>query len=190
MKEEGITREIIEERVASSVDKKLKEKDKLYSLELMNIAEKNLLLQILDQLWKDHLLSLDHVKQGIGLRAYGQKDPLNEYKIESFEMFKNMLDKVKEGITGVLCHLEIHTPENVDNKQQRGITGTSESHQEPIKNGLNGNQASQNSSAHPNKQYSNDPNCLMNKYPNQKIPRNQKCEATGKKFKRCCGSIA
>ena len=190
VKEEGITREIIEERVASSVDKKLKEKDKLYSLELMNIAEKNLLLQILDQLWKDHLLSLDHVKQGIGLRAYGQKDPLNEYKIESFEMFKNMLDKVKEGITGVLCHLEIHTPENVDNKQQRGITGTSESHQEPIKNGLNGNQASQNSSAHPNKQYSNDPNCLMNKYPNQKIPRNQKCEATGKKFKRCCGSIA
>ena len=120
--EEGITKEIVRSRIQESVDKKLKEKDKLYSVELMNIAEKNLLLQILDQIWKDHLLSLDHLKQGIGLRAYGQKDPLNEYKMESFEMFKNMLDRVKEGITGVLCHLEIQTPESVEkNTQQEAL---------------------------------------------------------------------
>jgi len=190
IKEEGITKEIMQERIQDSVDKKLKEKDRLYSLELMNIAEKNLLLQILDQLWKDHLLSLDHLKQGIGLRAYGQKDPLNEYKIESFEMFKNMLDRLKEGITGVLCHLEIQTPDNIEkNRQQQETTDASQSHKPPIQDDLRDKQLSQNNSTHPNRQYSNDPNCLVNKYPNQKIPRNKMCEATGKKFKRCCGSI-
>ncbi len=57
----------------------------------MRMAEKSLLLQLLDQTWKDHLLSLDHLRQGINLRAYAQRDPLNEYKREAFELFEGML---------------------------------------------------------------------------------------------------
>ena len=188
--EEGITKEIVRSRIQESVDKKLKEKDKLYSVELMNIAEKNLLLQILDQIWKDHLLSLDHLKQGIGLRAYGQKDPLNEYKMESFEMFKNMLDRVKEGITGVLCHLEIQTPESVEKNTQQEALPSNQNQQHANQDSIGSQQNVKGNGKHPNSKYSNDPNCLINKYPNQKIPRNKMCEATGKKFKRCCGGIA
>jgi preprotein translocase subunit SecA len=188
--EEGITKEIVRSRIQESVDKKLKEKDKLYSVELMNIAEKNLLLQILDQIWKDHLLSLDHLKQGIGLRAYGQKDPLNEYKMESFEMFKNMLDRVKEGITGVLCHLEIQTPESVEKNTQQEALPSNQNQQHANQDSIGSQQNAKGNGKHPNSKYSNDPNCLINKYPNQKIPRNKMCEATGKKFKRCCGGIA
>ena len=60
-----------------------------------------------DQSWKEHLLALDHLRQGIGLRAYGQKDPLNEYKREAFDMFEGMLDNLRETVTSVMCHLEL-----------------------------------------------------------------------------------
>ena len=78
-----------------------------YGAELMRLAEKSLLLQLLDQSWKEHLLALDHLRQGIGLRAYGQKDPLNEYKREAFDMFEGMLDSLRETVTSVMCHLEL-----------------------------------------------------------------------------------
>jgi len=83
------------------------------------MAEKNLLLQILDQYWKDHLLRLDHLRQGIGLRAYGQKNPLNEYKREAFDMFQDMLARLREGVTQILSHIEIqvNVPEPVPEPQ-------------------------------------------------------------------------
>ena len=73
----------------------------------MRSVEKSLLLQILDQVWKDHLLSLDHLRQGIGLRAYAQKDPLNEYKRESFGLFEEMLASLRGRVTSVLGHVEL-----------------------------------------------------------------------------------
>jgi preprotein translocase subunit SecA len=73
----------------------------------MRMAEKSVLLQVLDQIWKEHLLSLDHLRQGIGLRAYAQKDPLNEYKREAFDLFEKMLVSLRETVTMALCHLEI-----------------------------------------------------------------------------------
>jgi preprotein translocase subunit SecA len=73
----------------------------------MRDVEKSLLLQLLDQLWKDHLLSLDHLRQGIGLRAYAQKDPLNEYKREAFNLFDDMLNVLRERVTQVLAHVEL-----------------------------------------------------------------------------------
>ena len=69
--------------------------------------EKSLLLQVLDQVWKEHLLALDHLRQGIGLRAYGQRDPLNEYKSEAFALFNAMLDELKERVTMMLARVEI-----------------------------------------------------------------------------------
>jgi preprotein translocase subunit SecA len=73
----------------------------------MRMIEKSLLLQILDQVWKEHLLSLDHLRQGIGLRAYAQRDPLNEYKREAFVLFEAMLTNLRQTVTQVLTHLEI-----------------------------------------------------------------------------------
>ena len=63
-------------------------------------------MQTLDQIWKDHLLQLDHLRQGIGLRAYAQKDPLNEYKQEAFKLFDTMLARLRASVTGVLVNLE------------------------------------------------------------------------------------
>ena len=77
----------------------------------MRMAEKSLLLQILDQTWKDHLLTLDHLRQGINLRAYAQRDPLNEYKREAFELFEEMLVGLREQVTRVLSHVELRMAE-------------------------------------------------------------------------------
>ena len=105
--EEGIADEEIRQRLISAADRRMAEKAANYGPELMRMAEKSVLLQVLDQIWKEHLLSLDHLRQGIGLRAYAQKDPLNEYKQEAFNLFEKMLVALRETVTQVLCHMEI-----------------------------------------------------------------------------------
>jgi len=105
--EEGIADAEIKLRLTHAVNELLEAKEKAYGAEMMRMAEKSFLLRIMDQQWKDHLLSLDHLRQGINLRAYGQRDPLNEYKNEAFEMFQGMLTRLREGVTGVLCHLQL-----------------------------------------------------------------------------------
>ena len=75
--------------------------------DLMRFIEKSLLLQLFDQVWKEHLLALDHLRQGIVLRAYGQRDPLNEYKSEAFALFNAMLDELKERVTAMLGRADV-----------------------------------------------------------------------------------
>ena len=106
-KEEGIVEQEIRERLTAAVDAKMAEKEERSGSEVMRFAEKSILLQLLDQQWKDHLLNLDHLRQGIWLRAHGQRDPLNEYKREAFEMFDEMLTRVRESVTVVLSHIEV-----------------------------------------------------------------------------------
>jgi preprotein translocase subunit SecA len=106
-KEDGIGSEDIEDRIQQAADRKMAEKAANYGPELMRMAEKSLLLQLLDHTWKDHLLSLDHLRQGINLRAYAQRDPLNEYKREAFELFGGMLVELREQVTSVLSHVEL-----------------------------------------------------------------------------------
>ncbi len=106
-KEEGITGDEVRERITAAGDRKMAEKSANYGPDLMRMAEKSLLLQLLDQTWKDHLLSLDHLRQGINLRAYAQRDPLNEYKREAFELFEAMLANLRQHITSVLSHVEL-----------------------------------------------------------------------------------
>ena len=105
--EEGIADEEIRDRIAREADVHAAAKLGNYGAEVWRIAEKSLLLQILDQSWKDHLLTLDHLRQGIGLRAYGQRDPLNEYRREAFEMFESMLGSLREQVTQLLSHVEL-----------------------------------------------------------------------------------
>jgi preprotein translocase subunit SecA len=106
-KEEGIGSEELRQRLGEAVDRHMAAKAADAGAEIMRMAEKSILLQVLDQSWKDHLLQLDHLRQGIGLRSYGQRDPLNEYKREAFELFERMLMHVRETTTSILAHLQI-----------------------------------------------------------------------------------
>ncbi len=107
--EQGISDETVLERIIAASDEKVAGKVATYGADIMNQVERSLLLQILDQSWKEHLLALDHLRQGINLRAYGQRDPLNEYKREAFQLFAAMLDDVREQITRYLANIEFRT---------------------------------------------------------------------------------
>ena len=118
--EEGIADKEIRERIEQELERKMAAKTANYGPELMRTAEKHILLHVLDRQWKDHLLSLDHLRHGIGLRAYAQRDPLNEYKREAFELFDELLVQVRSETTMLLCHLEIRAmaPEAAMPQQQ------------------------------------------------------------------------
>jgi preprotein translocase subunit SecA len=105
-REEGIDETGIRDRIDRATESALAAKAANLGPDLMRFIEKSVLLQTLDAVWKEHLLALDHLRQGIGLRAYGQRDPLNEYKSEGFAMFHAMLDELKERVTGTLARVE------------------------------------------------------------------------------------
>jgi preprotein translocase subunit SecA len=111
-REEGIDEGHLRERVEEAADAMMAAKAANMGTELMRFIEKSLLIQTLDAVWKEHLYALDHLRQGIGLRAYGQRDPLNEYKSEAFALFNAMLDELKERVTAMLARVEI-APEPV-----------------------------------------------------------------------------
>jgi preprotein translocase subunit SecA len=111
-REEGIDEGHLRERVEQAADAMMAAKAANMGTELMRFIEKSLLIQTLDAVWKEHLYALDHLRQGIGLRAYGQRDPLNEYKSEAFALFNAMLDELKERVTAMLARVEI-APEPV-----------------------------------------------------------------------------
>ena len=106
-REEGIDETGIRERIEQASVAHMAAKAASLGPDLMRYVEKSLLLQTLDAVWKEHLLALDHLRQGIGLRAYGQRDPLNEYKSEAFGMFNAMLDELKERVTAMLARVEL-----------------------------------------------------------------------------------
>jgi len=106
-KEEGIADQEMKNRVLAAADRKMAEKAANLGPEILRMVEKSLLLQILDAAWKEHLLMLDHLRQGISLRAYGQRDPLNEYKQEAFNLFERMLHDLRERVTLMLSHVEL-----------------------------------------------------------------------------------
>ena len=97
----------IRERLTATVASFMASKAANLGPELMRYVEKSMLLQTLDAVWKEHLLALDHLRQGINLRAYGQRDPLNEYKSEAFGLFNAMLDELKERVTSTLSRVEL-----------------------------------------------------------------------------------
>ena len=106
-REDGIGPDEVRVRAHAAADSMMAAKAANIGPDLMRFIEKSLLLQVLDGAWKEHLLALDHLRQGIGLRAYGQRDPLNEYKSEAFAMFNAMLDELKERVTTMLSRVEV-----------------------------------------------------------------------------------
>ena len=101
----------VRERLWERIEKRYTEKEQLVEAELLRRVERDIMLQIVDVQWKDHLYSLDHLKEGIGLRGYGQRDPLVEYKKESYELFRDMKDRIDEEMTRYLWWLRPVGPE-------------------------------------------------------------------------------
>jgi preprotein translocase subunit SecA len=106
-KEEGIADEEIFSRVERRADEHMAAKVAQWGPDVIRYVEKSILLQTLDHLWREHLVMLDHLRQVIGLRGYGQRDPLNEYKAESFSLFEAMSQSLREGVTAQLMRVEI-----------------------------------------------------------------------------------
>ncbi len=109
--EEGIGEVEIHERLIKAADERFAKKAADFGPQVMRQIERAILLQTLDGLWREHLVMIEHLRQVIGLRGYGQRDPLNEYKNESFTMFEHMLARLREAVTGQLMHVELATPE-------------------------------------------------------------------------------
>ncbi len=109
--EEGIAGEELLSRIESRVDEHMAAKVGQWGPEVMRYVEKTILLQTLDHLWREHLVMLDHLRQVIGLRGYGQRDPLQEYKSEAFSLFESLIAHLREAVTGQLMRVEIVPPE-------------------------------------------------------------------------------
>lgn len=110
-KEEGIADEELLNRIETRVDEHMAAKSAQWGPDVMRYVEKTILLQTLDHLWREHLVMLDHLRQVIGLRGYGQRDPLQEYKTEAFNLFQEMSAHLREAVTAQLMRVEIVPPE-------------------------------------------------------------------------------
>ena len=117
-KEDGIAEDEISQKLKNISDDYMISRANNIGEKVFRTAEKSLLLQVLDQQWKEHLQALEQLRQSIGLRAYGQKDPLNEYKREAFILFEQMLQNLRTVITSILSHLEVkeEKDQNVNRK--------------------------------------------------------------------------
>jgi preprotein translocase subunit SecA len=161
------------EKLQEAARRGYEEQENRIGIEGMRYLERVIFLQMVDTYWKEHLLNMDHLKEGIGLRGYGQKNPLNEYKREGFEMFANMIETVKQQTLTALFRIKIASEEDVDRealekkkRQQaemrlsRGGQDTTGSQQQPMKR------------------------------EGEKIGRNDPCPCgSGRKFKKCCGRL-
>jgi preprotein translocase subunit SecA len=110
-KEEGIADEELLSRIEKRADEHMAAKVAQWGPDVMRYVEKTILLQTLDHLWREHLIMLDHLRQVIGLRGYGQRDPLQEYKSEAFSLFESMIAHLREAVTAQLMRVEIVPPE-------------------------------------------------------------------------------
>ena len=137
------------------------ERIKMLNSEKAKEIEKRIFLQCIDLNWKSHIQYLEQLRQVIGLRSYGQRDPLVEYKKEAFHLFENLLNKLKIDFVTILINLKIVQQQNEVYSKDKG---------KEI-------------------EISNNPKCILVQRKGEKISRNEKCEATGKKFKNCCGAL-
>jgi preprotein translocase subunit SecA len=170
--EDGVAETEIEERLIDAADRYMAEKAVRFGPDVMRMAEKSLLLQVLDQQWKDHLLRLDQLRQGISLRAYAQKDPLNEYKREAFGMFEQLLTGLRETTTMVLAHVELRQPDAEE------ASAPQSSQQLANAGATNGGPTNDGVALAPGQM------------PNRKISRNEVCPCgSGRKYKHCHGKL-
>ena len=190
-REEGIDETHLRERIERSVDEMMAAKAANMGPELMRFIERSLLIQTLDAVWKEHLYALDHLRQGIGLRAYGQRDPLNEYKSEAFALFNAMLVELKERVTGMLSRVELAPERQMASPPMMQMM---ESHAEP-ESALSSELALADPAPGP-RMVSMGPSRTPDIDPHDEstwtaTPRNAQCPCgSGKKYKHCHGRLA
>ncbi len=168
-------RETAKERLIEAVKKRYEEKEAAVGPEMMRLHEKYLLLQVIDQQWKDHLLNIDHLKEGIGLRGYGQRDPLVEYKKESFDLFQDMMERTQDRVVKYLWKMEIVLEQEQSETQrvQRSLPPQKPKQQPMYLSGSGGSE----------------PQTIRRK--EAKVGRNDPCPCgSGKKYKKCHGTAA
>ncbi len=170
---EELGTEEMQEALSEAVRAKYADKEERLGEELMRLFERDVMLRVVDQSWKDHLLALDHLKEGIGLRGYGQRDPKNEYKRESFELFQAMKERIEDTIIKTLFRLEPVSQEQLAERRRRPRAAASGlSFSAPPKTGAPPRPA---------------PTVRVKK----KVGRNAPCPCgSGKKYKKCCGAVA
>ena len=168
--------ENLRERIVEVAEKEYKEKEALAGEETMRNFEKGVMLQTLDELWKEHLAAMDYLRQGIHLRGYAQKDPKQEYKKESFRMFTEMLDSLKHHVITTLTRVRVRTQEEMEEAERARQEMAARINQNNLPVDENG-QAIQNSNSED--------------YSERRIGRNEPCPCgSGKKYKHCHGSRA
>ena len=171
-KEEGIADEEIRERVVKAADDLYEAKRSRYGAEVMVQVEKAILLQTLDHLWREHIIMVDHLRQVVGLRGYGQRDPLNEYKTEGFNLFEAMIARLRELTTGQLMRVEMASRQDEDLLPSADDLPPLEMH-------------------HADPVTGEDEMAAAAAKQGAKISRNDPCPCgSGKKYKHCHGALA
>ena len=161
---DGLNRDGLAELIFEAAGKLYDERESAIGADEFRQLERIVMLQTVDNLWKDHLLSMDHLKEGIGLRGYAQQNPLIVYKKEGYEMFQGMIERVKEETLGILFRIQIAEPEKLEDYRQPS--------QQPMVFSGGGEPERKK----PQRRSS------------QKIGRNAPCPCgSGKKYKKCCG---
>ena len=176
-KEPELHEETLRERIFENALEVYKRKEEVVGAEMMRHFEKGVMLQTLDSLWKEHLAAMDYLRQGIHLRGYAQKDPKQEYKRESFNMFATMLESLKYEVISVLSKVQVRMPEEVEAlEQQRREEAERLAQQQQLSH--------------------HDENALVTEDPNapataeRKVGRNDPCPCgSGKKYKQCHGRL-
>ena len=184
-----VTGEGLEQRFQEAVEQKLVEKEEELTSEAMRQLERDLMLSTLDMHWKEHLAMMDHLRQGIGLRSYAQKNPKQEYKREAFDLFQAMLDRIENDFIRMLCLLRMRSLEELDalekpatpadNLGYRHQSGDEVSPVRPVRR------------APPSGAPQIGTPKITVRRPAGKVGRNQPCPCgSGKKYKHCCGAQA
>ncbi len=167
-----LTEKLFREKITSFVDEKYEGQIEMNGKETQEQLERVILLQMVDSHWKDHLLSMDHLKEGIGLRGYGQKNPLDEYKKEGYNLFMNMIETVKIQTVSTLMRVRVVQEDDVDRLEEEQRQRQQQRELQLNKGSADTEQAGQQ----------------PQKREGEKIGRNAPCPCgSGKKYKRCCG---
>jgi preprotein translocase subunit SecA len=190
-KEEGIAEEEMVNRIERRADEHMAAKVAQWGPEVIRYVEKSILLQTLDQLWREHLIMLEHLRQVIGLRGYGQRDPLNEYKSESFHLFETMIQRLREAVTAQLMRVEIMQAPPPEEQEQLPYM---EAHKVDPFTGEDEMATAEPMMATVQAGYGSDSAPARNpKDPTSwgKVGRNEACPCgSGKKYKHCHGQYA
>ncbi len=192
-KEEGIADEEIIERITQASDDHMAQKRARAGDQFFNHIEKSFVLRLLDQQWKEHLLHLDHLRQGINLRAFAQRDPLNEYKSEAFGMFESMMNRLKIAIIQQLSQVEVNIDEQtyqkmLDQQRSKEEDQAKLTREDPALAPSQASSQKQEGSATPLRGRGFDQNNPATWDAN--VPRNAPCPCgSGKKFKYCHGKV-